>query len=313
MTVEAPPAPPQPAPVATPPMGPRRGWAAAALSFLAPGIGHVYAGRGRRAAAAAAASLVVSVAGLAASMAAGTPALRIAALSLVPLALLGVMADAWRTARRADPALPRRRYQRAWVYVLLALLAAFAVQPLLRAALVTHVQAFSLKSDAMSPTLRAGDYFLVGRRGVRVERGAVVMYLSTYADQPTIQAVTRIAAVGGDTVAMRDGVLTVNGVPERGRAPIPRPQDGPVEGDWQRAHLVGDTAGYAPTLLTWGPLAVPAGHVFMVSDNRAASLDSRYLGFIPLQDVTGQPEWIYLSREPLTGGIRWTRIGRSIR
>jgi signal peptidase I len=309
MTVADPPAPPAPPSAPPPPRGRRDGWAAAALTFLAPGVGHAYAGRGRRGAAAAAAFLAVTVAGLAVSMAAGSPALRIAAFSLIPLAALGVMADAWLTARRADPGAPRRRYQHAWLYAALVLLTLFVVQPLTRAALLSRWNAFVQTSPPMSPTLRPGDYFMVARGGIRVERGAVV----TYPMQDGGEAVSRIVAVGGDTVSMREGVLTVNGAREPGRAPVPSSEDAPADGGWQRDYLVGDTAGYAPTLLTWGPLTVPAGHVFLVGDNRPRSLDSRSLGFIPAADVTGRPVWIYFSREPLTGGIRWDRIGSSIR
>lgn len=308
MTVADPPAPPASPSAPHPPMGRREGWAAAALTFLAPGVGHAYAGRGWRGVAAAAAFVAMTVAGLTVSMAVDLPAVRIAALSLIPLAALGVMADAWLTARRASPDAPRRRYQRGWVYAALVLLAVFVVQPMLRAALLTRWRAFHIPSIAMSPTIRGGDYLMASRREIRIERGAVATYMMREGGE----AVSRIVAVGGDTVSMRDGVLTVNGRREQGRTPLPDPAYATPQTEWQRAHLVGDTAGYAPTLLTWGPLAVPAGHVFLVSDNRAQSLDSRYLGFIPAGEVTGHPVWIYFSREPLTGGIRWGRIGRSI-
>lgn len=308
MSVIDPPAPPAAPPSAVRPMGPRSGLAAAVLTFLAPGVGHVYAGNARRGIVAAPVSLVVSLAGLAGSMAAGTPALRIASVLLAPLALLAIIVDAWRTARNADPDRPPRRYQRAWVYVALVLLPAFTIQPLLLDALMARWRAFHVPSIAMFPTIRDGDYVMAARRGVRIHRTAVI----TYAMQDGGEAVSRIVAVGGDTVSMRDGVLTVNGRREQGRTPLPIQSYAPPEAQWQRAHLVGDTAGYTPTLLTWGPLAVPAGHVFIVGDNRAQSLDSRYLGFIPAAEVTGRPVWIYFSREPLTGGIRWRRIGRSI-
>lgn len=309
MSVADPAAPPLQPPATHPPMGRRHGWAAAALTFFAPGVGHAYAGRGRRGIAAAAAFLAASVAGLAASMAADAPALRIAAFLLVPLAVLGVMADAWVMARRADPAAPRRRFQRAWVYVALVLLAVFVVQPLARGALLTRWRSFVQQSPPMSPAVQAGDYLMVARRGIPIARGTVV----TYAVQGGGEAVSRIVAVGGDTVSMRGGVLTVNGVREPGRAPVPGSYDVSLDADWQSAHLVGDAAGYAPTLLTWGPVVVPPGHVFLVGDNRARSMDSRHLGFIPTREVTGRVVWIYFSREPLTGGIRWNRIGHSVR
>jgi signal peptidase I len=310
MSIADPPVQPTPPLVAGPaPMGPRRGWIAAVLAFFAPGAGHVYAGQARRGAVAAAAFFAVVVVGLLASMRPAPRGVRIAWLCLALAALLGMLADSWRTARRASPDAPRRRYQRVWVYALLVALGVFVVQPLTRAWLLTHVQAFVIPGGPMSPTVRAGDYIMITRRGEHVQRGAAV----TYVTGKGFEAVSRIAAVGGDTVSMRDGVLTVNGAVERGARPLPSGEDVPTETAWQRAHLVGDTAGYAPTLLTWGPLVVPAGHVMMVGDNRTGSLDSRYLGFFPDEAVSGRAVWIYFSREPLTGGIRWGRIGRSIR
>lgn len=148
-----------------------------------------------------------------------------------------------------------------------------------------------------------------------MRRGAV----ATYRSEQGFEAVSRILGVAGDTVAMHDGVPTVNRVAQRGVRPLRsihpvRAGAGdPAEFAWQRAHLPGDTAGYAPTLRTWGPLVVPRGHVFMLGDNHEASLDSRYLGFIREDAVTGRAAWIYFSREPLTGEIYWNRVGRSIR
>lgn len=307
--VADPPAPPLSAPAADRPMGPRSPWAAAALTFFAPGVGHVYAGHARRGMMAAAAFVAVVMGGMAASMAAGVPALRIACLLLIPLAVLGMMADAWLTARRADPGREARPYQRLWVYAALLAVSAFIVTPALRGAFLARWHAFHITTPPMSPTLRPGD-FLMATRTVRIQRGTA----ATYRMENGGEAVSRIAAVAGDTVGMRDGVLTVNGVRERRDAV--RGYVSQAAGDdfaWQRELLAGDTSGYAPTLLTWGPLVVPGGHVMLIGDNRPGSLDSRHLGFIPEYEITGRPVWIYFSREPLTGGIHWDRIGQSIR
>src|SRR5689334_13482447 len=57
-----------------------------------------------------------------------------------------------------------------------------------------------------------------------------------------------------------------------------------------------------------GQLIVPEGHYFVMGDNRDESLDSRYWGFVPRENIIGRPLLIYWSvRDPdedvaVTGG-----------
>ncbi len=73
-----------------------------------------------------------------------------------------------------------------------------------------------------------------------------------------------------------------------------------------------------PTLHDWGPLVVPAGTFFMMGDNRDDSVDSRYYGPVPRQNVRGTPAFVYYSYDPEEGlpyvraltEIRWRRLGK---
>ncbi|HET6764405.1 MAG TPA: signal peptidase I, partial [Longimicrobiaceae bacterium] len=65
-----------------------------------------------------------------------------------------------------------------------------------------------------------------------------------------------------------------------------------------------------------GPLVVPAGHYFLMGDNRNESLDSRFMGFIPREQIRGKPMFIYYSYDPSVDAslgfitqARWSRIG----
>jgi signal peptidase I len=88
--------------------------------------------------------------------------------------------------------------------------------------------------------------------------------------------------------------------------------------------LAGSRFGEPASIITlddWGPLVVPAGHLFMLGDNRYDSKDGRYWGFVPRANVRGRPVFVYYSYHaddsdrplPFITDIRWSRIGDIIR
>ena len=168
------------------------------------------------------------------------------------------------------------------------------------------VESHRSPTRTMAPTLTAGDRFLVDRRQRPLRRGDVVMFrvppnLSVGYDL----RVKRAVALAGDTVQLRAGTLLVNG------RLVPARQLGPLE--WEetldgRSYRVLRHPGGARA--TFGPVTVPAGHFFMMGDNRDENNDSRLYGSIPLQMVMGRAVWIWWSRDPQGGGVRWQRLGR---
>ena len=175
------------------------------------------------------------------------------------------------------------------------------------------VQAFQIPSESMENTLLIGDYLLVdklryGSRSEigdfllpyrRIQRGDIVVF--RYPVNPDQHFVKRVIALPGDRVHLINRRVYVNGVamkepyvryssqlPDSFRDDFPRlnrPVPG-LEGTWwiQMKKLVED-----------GQLIIPEGHYFVLGDNRDESLDSRYWGFVPLENIVGRPLLIYWS------------------
>lgn len=217
------------------------------------------------------------------------------------------------------------------------------------------IQGYYIPSESMEPTLLVKDYLMANTTvfgaelpvvGVRLPAvrdpgpGEIVVFRPTY-NEPVMDVVKRVIGVPGDTLEGREGTVYRNGKPlhEPYAQSLGIP-DEPIALDASQAlldpqvrperyghrnHLPAlvstvDPAQYRPTRQSWGPLVVPAGHYWLMGDNRDASLDSRFMGFIPRAEIRGKPLFIYYSFDqgsgravPQLSAIRWSRIGRPIR
>ncbi len=211
------------------------------------------------------------------------------------------------------------------------------------------VEAYRIPSGSMIPSMLIGDWLFVNklRYGPHVpftrtnlpgyaepERGEIVVFISPpQMDQPwdpTPILVKRLIGMPGDTLYSRAGVVHINGVPQRqgygaGTATGAPPDESHPLFVWQRTIAL-DSSRFGPvpeqvTLDDWGPLLVPAGHFWMMGDNRYNSKDSRYWGVVPRENVRGRPLFVYYSWNaddsdkplPFLTDIRWSRIGHMIK
>jgi signal peptidase I len=296
---------------------PRQAWIAALLSLATPGLGHLYDGD-PLAGVLAYAILVLSVWILSAAwlFVPIAPANIILGLVVFLGAYVAIPIHAALLARKRGADYRLRRYNRWYVYLAVVLLAAFVMGPGLQRALHSWVEAFRIPTASMEPTLRRGDYLYVSMSHAAredIRDGSLVVFTSV--EEPGLKLTKRVIGMPGDTVEMNAGSVRLNGdeldepyatrdTPGRSAA---EPQREKMR-SWQLSHAVGiDSAAYLPDVGTWGPIIVPPDSFFSLGDNRDASYDSRYYGFVPFANVIGRPRVIYFSVD--AGHVRWSRVG----
>jgi signal peptidase I len=134
------------------------------------------------------------------------------------------------------------------------------------------VKPFAIPSPSMEPTLVEGDRVLVSRLSYHFrspKRGDVVVFHPPLVgdSEPYIK---RVVAIAGDTVAVHDGQLWLNGVA----------QDEP----FIKEH---------PIVVGFAEVTVPTGYVWVMGDNRNNSGDSRKFGVVSVDSIIGVAFAIY--------------------
>lgn len=215
------------------------------------------------------------------------------------------------------------------------------------------LEPFNIPSGSMIPTLLVGDYLFVSKWsygysrysfpfspdlfegrivGNQPRRGDVVVF--KLPRDTSIDYIKRIVGLPGDRIQVRNGQLYING------AEVPRQPAGECRAEDEGRMMVAkryieslpDGPTHAICKTTDEGFAnntqeydVPAGMVFAMGDNRDNSQDSRYVdavGFIPLQNLVGRAEFIFLSIDgeypwwevwQWPAEIRWDRLFRGIR
>jgi signal peptidase I len=156
------------------------------------------------------------------------------------------------------------------------------------------VQAFSIPSGSMQPTLLIGDYLLVNKfsYGIRnpftnkvlvplgqPRRGDVVVFI--FPQDPTKDYIKRVIGLPGDKVQLVNKKVYING------ELIETPQA--VYDDSDRI------PGNQVARDNFGPAVVPPNSYFVMGDNRDHSYDSRFWGFVSMDALRGKALIIYFS------------------
>ncbi len=198
------------------------------------------------------------------------------------------------------------------------------------------LETYVIDSGSMERTLLVGDFVVVNKLAigprlpftdVRIPgysqpgRGEILVFDPHHEENMTI--VKRVVGMPGDTLEMRDKVLHLNGAVHDEPYVVtigPRDYHDP-EMRWQNQFLAGGPReDYRGTWDNWGPLVVPAGHYFVMGDNRDDSIDSRLWGFLEGWRFKGRAAFIYFSYDrdsfrpfPWITEVRGSRIGDRVR
>ncbi|MFH1799074.1 MAG: signal peptidase I [Candidatus Omnitrophota bacterium] len=166
--------------------------------------------------------------------------------------------------------------------ILIAAVAAFFIRTFI-------AQPFKIPSNSMYPTLRPGDRIFVNKflYGAKIpltnirlpkarppDEGDIVVFTSPIEKNKFL--VKRFIAGGGQIVQIKDGELFVDGTKVE-KIPIAR------FFYYNRGEYDGSDRA----------LRVPQGYFYVLGDNSANSLDSRYWGFVPNKNLVGKAFFIH--------------------
>ena len=161
------------------------------------------------------------------------------------------------------------------------------------------IQAYKIPSGAMTPTLFIGDQILVDKHIYKEQEpalGDIVIF--PYPVKPEQHFIKRIAALGGDTIEIKEKQIYLNGeLLQEPYAVHTDPNIFPAEKN-QRDF--------------YGPVTIPMDSVFVMGDNRDNAYDSRFWGFVKKDTIKAKIINLYWSWDKKAGEVRWGRIGKPI-
>ena len=200
-------------------------------------------------------------------------------------------------------------------------------------------QNYVIPSGSMEKTLLVGDHLLVDRITLappaiwmplvhyrEPRRGDIVVFIKPVTDPDAdgnpqyLTLVKRLIGVPGDHIHLRNGIVIINGVAQD--QPHAQPTTLENHSDFldefpsvPPSPEIGATESWAvdfPNHVENGDLVVPPGHYFMMGDHRHNSLDSRYWGFVPRENIVGRPLFNYWSFVTSEDQYEKTGIGNSL-
>jgi len=171
-----------------------------------------------------------------------------------------------------------------------------------------------ITSPGMEPSLKDGDYVLVGKTKIllslpivvkfsklgKPERGDIIFFETKGQgdDGEIVSSILRIVGLPGETLEITNKRVFIDNKLLK-----------------ESYTTFDDSKVYPPGLSVrdnLGPLVVPNDSYFLMGDRRDITTDCRFFGFVKIEEIKGEVLFIYWSTDPDSGifrGIRWERIG----
>jgi len=180
-----------------------------------------------------------------------------------------------------------------------------------------------MAAGSMLPNLRVKDYVILNKTAYRhrlPEIGDVVAFRPP--NDRNLIYVKRIVALPGDTIEVKGNILYINDMPLQYRkvAPLPYVKVSPDSSSVIESGIAGEVVleirsnkSYRIQLFKssgvnssadFAKITIPDEYCFVMGDNRDNSVDSRHFGPVPLADILGKIDFIYLPAGS------WSRFGR---
>ncbi len=191
------------------------------------------------------------------------------------------------------------------------------------------IEPFRIPSGSLEPTLLVGDFVATNKYiyGIRIpiiekkiikvsspKTGDIVVFRWT--PDPTIDYIKRVIGVPGDVIEYQNKVLTINGI--KAKQKFIKYTTDPSSGE-SVAEYIEDLNGIQHKIYKRinepaidFKVTVPPNSYFMMGDNRDASSDSRFWGFVSDEYVRAKALITWFSWNNKNHSVRWNRIGRGI-
>ena len=189
-------------------------------------------------------------------------------------------------------------------------------------------------TGSMQPTILIGDRVFVNKLAYDLKIPYTTLHLAKWSDpkrgdivvfyspKDGMRLIKRVIGLPGDTLAMRENHLFINGEFVN-YAPLQLENFDQLKLDQQdryvflnenlngKEHAV-MLSPSRPSLSTFAPLIIPEGQYFMMGDNRDNSADSRFFGFVDRKLIVGRATMVAISIDESFLHPRWSRFFKDL-